>query len=69
MSWPTWAWTALTVLVIAFVLWLACRTPRRVQIEMQERHVAAWEDACQLHPGLYEADLERERAKLARMRK
>lgn len=66
---PMWYWIALTAIVIALVLWLVLRTPRRrLKIERQQRYVEALEDADQAHPGMYEAELERERAKLGQLR-
>lgn len=65
---PMWYWIALTAIVIALVLWLALHTPRRLKIERQQRYVEALEDADQARPGLYAAELERERARLGQLR-
>lgn len=46
----------------------ARRHIRRYQIRVQQRYVDAWEDAEELHPGLYTADLRRERKKLEQLR-
>lgn len=53
------------LIVGALVLWLVFVPAENV--EAQRRYITQLEDSNATHPGVYEADLVRERARLARM--
>lgn len=55
------------LLVLAIVLWLIFKAPSLIAIERQQEYVWALEDANE-HYEVYDPDLEREKAKLAKMR-
>lgn len=60
--------TAVLVLMV-FAISRATRGRRERLIEAQRSYVEAWEDADDIYPGIYAADLERERTKLAQLQR